>query len=217
MIVSIHTFFCRHMYIFLYKYVHMKYRLDKKELLDNLREWNRYLKRRVHLIACGGTAMTLRGVKPSTKDVDFMVPEIAEYDYLVRQLQTLGYKPVSGSGWRRHGEVFHFDLFRGNRIHTTELLNSPLEEGRNSRLEEFSKLYVGILNDYDLIVSKLMRGERVDFDDCIMLAEAHKSTLDIGRLVDHFNELVSYDIASERLKPHIDHFLDRLREAGLYD
>ena len=161
--------------------------------------------------------MTLRGVKPSTKGVDFMVPELAEYDYLVGQLKALGYRPVSGPGWRREGDVFHFDLFRGNRIHTTELLNSPLEEGRNSRLEEFSNLYVGILNDYDLIASKLMRGERVDFDDCIMLAEAHKNTLDVDRLVGHFNELVSYDVASERLKPHIDHFLDRLREVDFYD
>ena len=56
--------------------VQKEYRLDKNELLDNLREWNRYLKRKVHLIACGGTAMTLLGIKASTKDVDFIVPEI---------------------------------------------------------------------------------------------------------------------------------------------
>ena len=62
----------------------MEYRLNRNELLDNLREWNRYLRRKVHLIACGGTAMTLLGVKPSTKDVDFMVPNIMEYEYLIR-------------------------------------------------------------------------------------------------------------------------------------
>lgn len=195
----------------------MEYRLDRNELLDNLREWNRYLRRRVHLIACGGTAMTLLGVKPSTKDVDFMVPNIKEYAYLIQQLQMLDYKPVSGSGWQRKGEGFRFDIFRGNRIHTTELLVSPLEDGRNTRLEEFSRLYIGILNNYDLIASKLMRGDRVDFDDCVMLADAHKETLDIDRLVAHFNELVCYDVAEERLKPHMDHFLDRLREAGIYD
>ncbi len=56
----------------------MEYRLDKKELIDHLRTWNRFFKRKVHLIACGGTAMTLLGVKASTKDVDFTVPEIRE-------------------------------------------------------------------------------------------------------------------------------------------
>jgi hypothetical protein len=52
----------------------MGYRLDKIRLLDILGGWNRFLKRKVHLIACGGTAITLIGVKPSTKDVDFMIP-----------------------------------------------------------------------------------------------------------------------------------------------
>ncbi len=42
--------------------------------------------------------------------------------YLVKQLQDLGYERVTGSGWRRKGDVFQFDLFCGNRIHTTELL-----------------------------------------------------------------------------------------------
>lgn len=68
----------------------MKYRLDKNRLLDILRDWNRFLKRKVHLIACDGTAMTLIGVKPSTKDVDFMAPELREHDYLIKQLKALG-------------------------------------------------------------------------------------------------------------------------------
>ena len=59
---------------------HMDYRLDKNRLLDILGNWNRFLKRKVHLIACGGTAMTLLGVKPSTKDVDFMAPREAYSD-----------------------------------------------------------------------------------------------------------------------------------------
>ena len=81
----------------------MEYRLDKNRLLDILREWNRFLKRKVHLIACGGTAMTLIGVKPSTKDIDFMVPVEREHDYLIKQLKALGYKQATGSGWKRLG------------------------------------------------------------------------------------------------------------------
>lgn len=189
-----------------------KYRLDKNELLDTLREWNRYLRLKVHLIACGGTALTLQGLKASTKDVDFMVPIIKEYNYLTKQLPALGYKNTKGPGWKRDGEIFHFDLFRGNSIHTTGLLDSPLEKNKHSRLEEFSHLYIGILNDYDLISSKLMRGTNVDYEDCVMLAVAHKDALDLDRLVEHFQEMVSYDVAEERLGPNIDHFLELLRE-----
>lgn len=115
----------------------MRYRLGKEELLDIMVEWNRFLKRKVHLIACGGTAMTLLGVKPSTKDIDFMVPNTKEYTYLVRQLKALGYKQSSGSGWKQDNEIFHFDLFSGNRIHTTELLHSPLDDGRNLAWKEY--------------------------------------------------------------------------------
>ncbi len=193
------------------------YRLDKNELLDNLKAWNRVLRRKVHLIACGGTAMTLLGVKASTKDVDFMVPEIKEYNYLTKQLPAMGYTETSGHGWQRKGEVFHFDIFRGNNIHTTGLLESPLKPGRNKLLHEFSHLYIGILNDYDLISSKLMRGTRVDFDDCIMLAKSHEAELDLERLRSHFCEMVSYDVAEERLRPNIDYFLEQLREDEPHD
>jgi hypothetical protein len=195
----------------------MKYRLNKNLLLEILREWNRFLKRRVHLIACGGTAITLIGVKPSTKDVDFMVPKEREHDYLTKRLKALGYRQTTGSGWKRDGEDFQFDLFRGNHIHTTELLNSPLEKGRHSILMEFSHLYIGILNDYDLITSKLMRGTRVDFQDCLSLAEAHREEIDVERLVRHFHEMVSYDVSENRLRLNIDHYLSLLREMGLYE
>ena len=48
--------------------------------------------------------MTLLGVKPSTKDVDFMVPDQAEYKYLIGRLQQVGYNQVTGNGWKRNGE-----------------------------------------------------------------------------------------------------------------
>ena len=195
----------------------MIYRLDKNRLLDILGGWNRFLKRKVHLIACGGTAMTLIGVKPSTKDVDFMIPNESEHDYLTKRLKALGYKRVTGSGWKRNGEDFQFDLFRGNYIHTTELLESPLDEGRHSTLKEFSYLYIGILNDYDLISSKLMRGTKVDFEDCLDLAETRQEKIDIERLIHHFYKMVIYDVAEYRLRPNIDHFLELLREKGLYE
>ena len=71
----------------------MEYRLNKQKLFDILEQWNRFLKRKVHLIACGGTAMTLLDVKASTKDVDFMVPNVSEYAYLIKMLKSLDYEP----------------------------------------------------------------------------------------------------------------------------
>ena len=194
-----------------------EYRLDKEELLTHLKNWSRFLRRKVHLIACGGTAMTLYGVKASTKDVDFMVPNIKERQYLTKQITMLGYQQVTQYGWERKGEDFRFDLFHGNRIHTTELLESPLENGRNTLLMDFSHLYIGILNSYDLIASKLMRGTQVDFDDCLMLVKTCREELDMTILVDRFNEMILYDISEVRLRPNIDRFMNVLRENDLYD
>jgi hypothetical protein len=104
--------------------------VSTRRFLDVLAQLNRFLKRKVRLIACDETAMTLLAVKPSTKDVDFMVPNMAEYNYLIRMLKELGYEPGTASGWQRRRDIFRFDLFPGKRIHTTELLTSPLEPGQ---------------------------------------------------------------------------------------
>ncbi len=190
----------------------MEYRINKQTLLDVMGQWNRFLKRKIHLVACGGTAMTLLQVKPSTKDVDFMVPRTGEHGYLIKVLKTLGYEQVTGSGWQRKGDIFRFDLFEGNRIHTTELLESPLEPGNHTLLKEYSRLYIGILNEYDLIASKLMRGTTVDSEDCLMLMKSIRHRIDIERLVNHYRELASYDIAEARIAVHIDRFIELLKE-----
>ena len=79
----------------------MKHRLDKTTLLDTLSIWNRYLKRKVRIIACGGTALTLLDIKESTKDVDFLIPETKEYTYLVKTIIELGYERITGTGWQK--------------------------------------------------------------------------------------------------------------------
>lgn len=74
-------------------------RLDKKGLWDILELWEPYLPRKVRVVACGGTALTLQDLKASTKDVDFMVPDDEEYKALIRTLKTIGYRQLTGYGW----------------------------------------------------------------------------------------------------------------------
>jgi len=192
----------------------MKYRLNKDSLLEILSQWNAFLKRKIHLIACGGTALTLLGIKPSTKDVDMIVPDEGEHRYLTKALRDLGYQQTTGSGWQKKGDLYIFDLFAGKRIHTTELLESPLGENNHTLFKEFSHLYIGILNDYDLIASKLFREATVDFEDCLMLFKAHQKKIDIKYLKEHYRELAGYDIAEERVLGHLDHFLGLLKKEG---
>jgi hypothetical protein len=187
------------------------YRIDKKELLSEISGWNRFFKRKIHLIACGGTALTILGLKESTKDIDFIVPNVDEYRYLIDILKKIGYKSDAGNGWSRN-KKYVFDLFRGKFVHTTELLESPLLEGNNIFFEEFTHVYLGILNLYDLIISKLFRGAQVDFDDCLILYESKKSQINIKKLKERFKETASYDIAPDRLMINLEAFLQMIEK-----
>ena len=184
----------------------MEYRLTQKGLLASLGLWNGFLNKKIHLIACGGTALTFLGVKSSTKDVDMLVPVDEEYDYLIKTLKQLGYQSTSGSGWQRPGEAFIFDLFRGKRVHTTELLESPIEKKNHVLIKELAHIYIGVLNPYDLIVSKLFRGTTVDVDDCLMLFKAKHKEIKVDLLRQRYIETAKYDIAEDKLIKAWEHY-----------
>ena len=193
--------------------MYSRWRLDKTDLLNTLSVWNRFLRKRVHLIACGGTALTLLDVKDSTKDVDFLVPDDAEYVYLIKKLSELGYKKIRGSGWAKGGEDYIFDLFVGKRIFDTELLESPLKEGNNILIKEFSRIYLGVLNCYDLLISKLFRGTGQDMEDCLSLVRAKGRSIDMSFLRDRFMETADYYIPEERVKRDFEYFLKLTRKS----
>lgn len=189
----------------------MEYRIDKQGLMDRIIGWDGFLKRDIHLIACGGTALTLLGIKASTKDIDLIVPNVNEYEYLIATLKQLGYKSITGSGWSRE-DGFIFDLFRGKFVHTTELLESPLDKGNNIMVKEFDKIYLGILNYYDIVITKLFRGSGVDIEDCLMLLKSKKKEVDLEHLEKRFKETASFDISEDRVNKNLEYFLKRLKE-----
>lgn len=192
----------------------MEYRIDKQVLLERISAWDTFLKRRVHLIACGGTALTLLGVKPSTKDIDLIVPNSGEHEYLVGILKQLGYKPASGWGWER-GDGFIFDLFKGKSVHTTELLESPMEKGNHILVKEFERIHLGILNYYDIIISKLFRATALDIDDCLVLVKSKKKDIDFEYLKKRFKETASFDVSEEKVNKNFEHFSQILKQEGL--
>ena len=184
-------------------------RLTKDDLWNVLEAWDPYMPKKIHLIACGGTAMTLQDLKPSTRDVDFTVPKEDEYEALIRTLEKLGYRRETGTGWTR-GDGYLFDLFKGNNVFTTGLLQSPLETGNNTHVRSFKKIYVGVLNDYDLIATKMFRGSQVDIDDCTDLIKKRGKAFDLERLKAHYKEMASYDVSEQRVMGNLQGLLNQL-------
>ncbi|MDP3921130.1 MAG: hypothetical protein Q8R76_10050 [Candidatus Omnitrophota bacterium] len=125
-------------------------------------------------------------------DVDFLVPVDKEYTRLIDFLSKAGYEQVTGHGWQRKGEDIRYDLFQGKKVFVTELERSPLEPGGHKLIKEFNKIYLGTLNPFDLLITKMARGARVDFEDCLILLRNEK--LDLGRLKERFQEAVKYAI-----------------------
>jgi len=194
----------------------MNTQIDKTTLLNTLSLWNRYLKRKVRIIACGGTALTLLNLKESTKDVDFLVPEQSEYRYLIKIMMDLGYKQTTGTGWQKD-RGFIFDLFVGKTMFTTELLESPLEPGNHIPYKEFSSIYLGILNYYDLIISKLFRFTPVDTDDCVTLFKEKNKEINLDKLKSRFHETSAYDISDEKNRINFKHLLELLKKEKILD
>lgn len=72
------------------------------------------------------------------------------------------------------------------------------------------------MNEYDLVASKLFRGTRVDFEDCLMLVKARKNKIDIKRIERHFKDLAVYDTSEDRITKNLEDFLDLLQKEKIY-
>ena len=190
----------------------MEYRVDADELINTLSAWDQVIPGRgkIHLIACGGTALTLLGYKESTKDVDFLIPDEAEHKRLIRFLRQAGYNPSGGYGWKRDDEVIIFDLYPGKSVYTTELIRSPLVRSGNKKIREWRKIYLGTLNPVDLIISKMFRGTRADIEDSLVLVQKEK--VDLKRLERRYKETAKYDVSESRVLRNLGVLLSRLRK-----
>ena len=190
----------------------MSYRYGADVLFTTLEAWDRNLpgRKRIHLVACGGTALTLLGYKESTKDVDFLVPNEDEYRHLVKFLDQVGYKQVTGIGWKREDENILFDLFCGKTVYVTELLSSPLENKGNKKIKEWSKIYLGVLNPIDLIISKMFRGMDLDIDDCMVLLK--NESVDLKKLEQRYKETAQYDVGEDKIMRNYAMLIDRIQK-----
>ncbi len=167
------------------------------------------------MVACGGTALTLMGHKESTQDVGFLVPRAGEYKRLVDFLKKAGYRQATQYGWRRESETILFDLYLGKRIYTTELLTSPLTRQGHRKWHEWNKIYVGILNQPDLIISKMFRGAEADIQDSLALLAKEK--VDLEKLKQRYRETAQYEIGEAKVLRNLNILLSRWQKEAVHE
>ncbi len=74
-------------------------------------------------------------------------------------------------------------------------------------VKEFSHIYLGVLNPYDIIISKLFRSTAIDIDDCVALLKSKRNEIDMAKLEKRFKETASYDVAEQSVFQNWEHFL----------
>ena len=107
-----------------------------------------------------------------------------------------------------------YDLFRGNNVFTTGLLENPLNEGNNIYIREWNNVYLGCLNYYDLIITKLFRGTSVDFRDVFLLWQEKHSEIDCNKLIARYREHALYDLTPEKRMDDLEIFLNQINKEG---
>lgn len=190
-----------------------RYRLTSDELMLTLENWDSLMNFKIHLIACGGTAMTLLNLKESTKDIDFVVPVETEYQRLMKFLKEIGYHSLGGGLRNPNDPNFIYQFWPGNRVFTTSLLEPILDKEKHILVRRWRHIYLGAINLMDLIITKMFRGTSVDINDCI--AVFIKGEIDIEQLMSRYIEASLYDLNPDKVKRNFFYFVERLFEKQL--
>ena len=192
-----------------------KYRTTEIELLNTIDNWEHLIDFNVHLIGCGGTALTLLRIKESTKDIDMIVPVHKEYERLIIFLRKIGYQERGNGLVHPDDPNFLYQFWFGNRVFTTELLDSPLAPGKNIPIKKWRHIYLGALNPQDLIITKMFRGTPVDLDDS--LAAFSEFEMDPEALLERYVETARYDINPNKMIANFILFAEALVEKNIVD
>jgi len=123
--------------------------VSSRLLLGFLEEVEEVLGRRIVLVAAGGTAMTLYGLKPSTIDVDFTGPaeDVGLFVKAVKRVQP----------------GFRVDAWPNGQVFSQFLPSDYLDRSR--RIKVLRKIELRALAPVDIVVTKIGRLDERDLDD----------------------------------------------------
>ena len=147
----------------------------------------------LELFAIGGTAMVLKNIKESTKDIDFMTSE--SYEKVKRMLGLAGMKeesPLKMCNIWRLGEI-RIDIFYDGFVMG---IRFPDDWKKISeKIKDIGKVKLYIFNWYDLIITKISRSETRDIEDIIAIIKSQK--IDFNFLKERYYSIAETALISE--------------------
>lgn len=164
----------------------------------------------------GGGAMSLRGLKDTTKDIDLVVTTEAEYEHLLGALDVMGYKELTdlGEAYRQLGarhcvqneDGCQLDLF--NRQIANKLVFSHGMEERSETFLQETPLRVGLVSLEDIFLFKCVGMRPDDVDDMATLVQ---TGLEFETIIAEIEAQVSL-LGGELFTTYISESLDTLDE-----
>ena len=141
---------------------HNRENINAERLFELLGSISSFVDKKIKMYALGGTALTILGMKNSTLDIDINIGSEREYKYICNIFEKIGFER-SGDIRLIAQEGLAFDLFHSSNILGTDLLDDCLRKSKY--IKSFGNIEVYTLSLYDVIISKLARGDPRDFDD----------------------------------------------------
>lgn len=140
--------------------------------LDNFLQLIADLDEDIELFAIGGTAMVLKGIKESTKDIDFLTT--AEPKRIKELFLLAGLKEENSS---QLCNTWYLGDIRLDVFYYSFILGFALPDNwrkLSEHIKTIGKINLFILNWYDIIITKVARSERRDIEDCIAIIKHEK-------------------------------------------
>ena len=138
--------------------------------LDTLLQLLADLNEELELYAIGGTAMILKNIKETTKDIDFLTTENQEKIRKLFNLAGLEEKDNSKLCNIWYLENIRIDLFYDEFIFGISLLNDWKD--KSEHIKDIGKVKLYILNWQDILITKIARNEQRDIEDAIDIIKA---------------------------------------------
>mgnify|MGYP001618006731 FL=1 len=161
--------------------------IDRNELIKWLKSIDKKLHRKITLVAVGGTAMTLLGLKSSTMDMDFCISSDEKKDF------------------ERHlDKSFKVDVFTDGYIFSEQLPADYAEKSKE--IISMKNIVLKALNPVDIVITKAARFNARDEEDI----EALSKHVDKDELIKRFNDVVkSYSGKEDEYRYHMKIILKR--------
>lgn len=161
--------------------------IGKKDLLEWIKNADKRLKKHILVVAVGGTAMTLLGIKSSTIDVDLCVNS-GDKDKLEAAI----------------GSRFKADIFTDGYIFSEQLPDDYTDKAKV--ILELKNISLKALDHADIIITKAARLNARDEEDIEALAKHAKKEYVIKR----FKEVVKTYAGNEKLyRDNFNHIIKK--------